>query len=109
MEPISIGVFERPGADFVLRRALELVSDRRQASATLRHRSKFVLLLRVADGTASGVYVNALTEVFEFLAGYRRALGADAPDFVLELAVEPKTKVQIDEALADAAAMRRAH
>lgn len=95
MSAINVALFERPGADFVLRRALELVSDRASARQALGKRSRFVVVFGWQNG-AHGLYFDDLPAVFRYLAAFRAELGPDAPRFELSLAVSASTRDEID-------------
>jgi hypothetical protein len=97
MTASRIGVFERPGADFTLRRTLELLCGAAQARTLMERPSRFVV-------QAGQFYLPCadLTEVFRTLGVLWWRLSKDGVrDIAIDTAVEPSTKAVIDAALVE--------
>lgn len=104
-EHVHLGIFERPGADFTLRRTLELISgsaerDTDEARAAMAIPSRFVLLVPL-PGSQRVEYLrySGLNELFTAIGTVWAALSQRGVRHIyLARSVEPETERLIDEA-----------
>lgn len=95
-----VAVFERPGADFTLRRTLELLWDSTRAARLMATESRFVILAHVRQGEVAYVRASNPEELFTQLGRIWLALSRrGVRDFSVDTSVEPETKRIIDETI----------
>lgn len=101
-QSIHIGIFERPFADFTLRRTLGMLSTPAKAEAAMARPSRFALVVP-HPGSPDIHYVRCadVDEVFRMIAEIRDALRhAGVRHIHLDRLAEPDTQRLIDEGTA---------
>lgn len=100
MTHVHLGIFERPHADFTLRRTLELLVGAEQACALMAKKvSRFVLLVPETGDEGHYICCDTVEELFTYIGYAWAALSRKGARHIhLDRSVEPDTERLIDEA-----------
>ena len=95
---IRLGLFERPSADFTLRRFLEIATDRARATEVMSTFSRFVVLVPFPE--CPYVRCANLEEVWRVIETARDALTKQGVRHIyVDTAVDPSSRQQVNDGL----------